>query len=186
MLFWAVLLAAFIAAVALPNVVITDAYRQDILPLAGILAVYAGSAFLVPAFINVRRPGTTSRTTKILRKQPVRRQLILIFTGLMAGCITFVGLPSITATYLHQNAPKENVEIETVVSSAWPHKSFRADCHYSIMVDFPENALLPQSVCIDNQQWAYFSAVAMPVRVTLYGEKSYFGYELHCCKQNNP
>lgn len=167
------LLTSVILLNAFPPVLISAEFSRDIYPFALIAAFYAGSAFLFATIIK------TGRTSKSKRD---KFSGMLLVAALWAGLLTYISVISIATIYLHQNAPKESVVLEVVVTSAWPSRRLRADCSYVIMVNSPKHFSSVQSVCINDQQWSYFSDVEKPVSVILYGQKSYYGYELKCCK----
>jgi hypothetical protein len=94
-------------------------------------------------------------------------------------------LINMAASLLHISAPKEYVEIKANMSSAWPaRKDIRYDCKYGLIFDTPKISPDIQRICLSKEQWPYYRELDFSKEntITIYGEKSYFGYDLHCCK----
>jgi len=175
-LFFLILVAVTLSAVIYPRILVSPEFNARVTPVAFVVSLYVAGSFLFRIFLD--------KTLKNVERTKVNNLFAMVF---ILGCswITFMGVISLPATVLHQIATKERVEIDVVVNSAWPsHRSLRPDCQYRAMFDSPKISSSVQSVCLrDFNQWIYFRDIKKPVSVTLYGEKSYFGYELKCCKQ---
>jgi hypothetical protein len=120
------------------------------------------------------------------RTWPLGYRIILglIFTVGMTWFGYVYTMPSIVTFGFHHTAKKEPIEINAEqlrVARAHQKGTYWLRCTYWLEFNKPEISPLSQYVCIDSDQYDYFTFTNLPDTVLLYGQKSEYGYELHCC-----
>ncbi len=193
MLLFFIILCAFVSfLIVYPRVLITYEYRNSAIYFVLPLSIIIGLSFLVTQINFENLHYRVSRSLNKPRgRKPKKRPIIsnsivfYLFLSAFVGALVYSMLPSMSASYLHQKASKEYVQFEAVFSSAWPAgKDIRAGCQYHLLFDSPKISPNVQYVCLRDAQWPYYRDLDFSAKntVILYGEKSYYGYELHCCK----
>ena len=195
MIFFCLLLTMFIIfTMGFPPVLTSFEFSKNIRLIAFIIALYPGLSFLAPAFFTFsektpRKKYHHGKRTKkqiiIQRNKPPKNIEIAVFTALGIGVFSYFILIKMPATFFHMSAPKEYIVIKANMSSAWPaRKDVRSDCKYKLLFDTPKISPDVQAICLNKEQWPYYRDLDFSEKntVILYGEKSYFGYELYCCK----
>lgn len=161
-------------------VLVSYEYNQRAMPLALIVSIYIGASFILPFF--------DAKVAKKLKKDfkysnSITSKITLLSLSVFISWLMYIQVVTITATYFHQNAPKEYVEIKTTVDSVWASRRIARDCLESTVFRYPDLSPFPQSVCLTYiETQTYLPNVRNPVEVKFYGGKSFYGYELKCCK----
>ncbi len=192
-LLFILLLCGFLSfSLIFPPLLVTYEYAHDIKCIAVSIAIYiGGSTFLTQINFENLHYQISRKIKKPRGRKPKKRVifsknfLIFSFISIFMGAFSYLMLLSMPASYLHANAPKEYIEIEAEFSSAWPaRKDIRNGCQYHLLFDTPSISPNVQSVCLSRSQWPFYRDLDFNkgIKITLYGEKSYYGYELRCCK----
>ena len=194
-IFFCILLVTFVVFImGAPLVLISFEFNNDVRLFALLAALYPGLSFLASPFfifskISPRKQYHKGRPTKErvivqIDKSP-KHIKSTIFVALCFGMLSYLISINMAASLFHMSAPKEYVEIKANMSSAWPdRKDIRSDCKYQLIFDTPKISPDIQRICLSKEQWPYYRELDFSKENTIiiYGEKSYFGYELHCCK----
>lgn len=168
-----------------PPLLVTKEFASRLHPLALTISIYSGLSLISGYLINIL---STSKTTSArfskkkffgqLKKQAWVLFICLIISPLI-GYLIYSMVINIPATLLHKNAQKETIQFEAIATSAWPaRKDIRKNCQHHLLFDSPKISSEIQFICINQDQWLYFRGIDFPVTVTLYGKKSFYGYEL--------
>lgn len=164
------------AILVFPRVLITYEYAREVHPFALAVALCVGLSFIGGSFL----------LRENRRKKPGRRDRLLflafLFIALPVGWMTYKGIGSASATILHARSEQETVELTASADSAWPANRDLPNCSHHLSFGQPRISPDSQYVCIDHSQWMFFRDAELPIQVVLYGTRSYYGYELHCCR----
>jgi hypothetical protein len=171
LLFFILLTVSIISAFIYPPLLVSIEFARQMQPYACFFSLYTGLAMLASWFW----------LDKSIQKG--KFAFAVVFTALVIGFLSHQTIIKTTAEFLHAQAPKEHVTLEIITSSDWSSRSlYGFKCNISLMFDQPRIAYFSQSICMSvDKKWEYLAYKKHPMRLTAYGEKSYYGYELKCC-----
>jgi hypothetical protein len=185
-LFFFIMIVYVIVTTIFPPLLVALAFTQDLhIYILGI-SIYVGCSFPIAYIISQLKSQPNSKK----KQEAVPKKLITIITaglflivGPCLGWFTYGEIISISAYSLHQSAPKEDIEVDVIANSVWSaSRDIRKNCQDHMLFDTPKISSAIQYVCIDWRRWAQVYGGQKNFKVTLYGRKSYYGYELRCCK----
>lgn len=192
--FFVLLIAMVVFIAGTPSVLITFEFSRDVRLFSLFIAFYLGLSFLAPTILIFTK---ISPRKKYDHGEPTKKQVTIqinksprgiglaVFTALGVGVFSYFIVINVAAAFFHMSAPKEMIEIKAKMTSAWPaRKDIRKDCQYHLLFDTPKISPAIQSICLSKEQWPYYRDLDFSEEnmIILYGNKSYFGYELTCCK----
>ena len=171
LLFLLLLIISIIFAFVYPPLLVSIDFARKMQPYAYFFAFYIGCAMLSSLFLR----------NKLVQNR--KFVFVVIFTAIFIGFLSYLTIINTAADFLHAQAPKEHIVIEIVTSSDWSRRSlYGLKCNISLMFDQPQIGYFSQSICLSaDEKWKYLANKKHPMRLTVYGEKSYYGYELKCC-----
>ncbi len=162
------------------------AHKRAVQIGAACVAGYIGLSFLFAFLLTLTKSFSSSqekRLTRMINKENLAQGFSVIFALFFAYYLVL----NIGAYILHLYAEKEPVKIQVVATSlhyrgryAWLHPQYTT----TMTFDTPHIGYGAQSVYLtEEDRKQCLSGKRFPVRVTLCGQKSIYGYELRCCKQ---
>ncbi|MBI5351032.1 MAG: hypothetical protein HZB50_00175 [Chloroflexi bacterium] len=184
-IFTILLLLNIFYKVTSPHLVVSSQFQQDILSFDLILSIYISVSLLLAFFTDEPKAVPVSTNESRAKLNIPFKKIGGVSIALFLGWLIYTDLtPSLLASYFHHGAPKENIAFSAVIHSVGKAsiKEFQQNCPYHIYFDTPEISASIQYVCVNSEQWLYFRNTEKPFTVDLYGKKSYFGFELQCCK----
>jgi hypothetical protein len=178
------LAVGLISSMIYPPLLVSLEFKQDIYLYALVTSLYVAFSLSLPHIIEMPdRSSDSQQKLNVKRKRFSTITVVGILSALLFAWLTYIEIVSSSASFFHQSALKENVKIEATANSAWPaRRDLRKDCQHHLLFDTPAISSSVQFVCINWNQWTFFRSAEMPIKVILYGKKSYFGYELKCCQ----
>jgi len=181
--FLIILIVSVIQIFIYSHLLISFEFESLMRPYALAGAIYVGISFSVGQFSLLTQSFQASKKKFISKlKSNIGLFIATLFIAIFLSLMSYEFLISIPANYLHNKASKTNIEIKVIANSAWPHRYKIESCPYGLVFDVPKISHSVQSVCLGYSQWPYFRDVDYPIEVTLFGNKSFFGYELNCCQ----
>lgn len=124
---------------------------------------------------------TGSQRNKKKKIENIFFPLLFPFTALFIFWFSLSTIPSIIAYTFHKYEKKEYVSFDASIKFlSASSKEPRSNCRYKLFFNEPAIANNPQFVCIDRTEYQILSDGD---KVALYGWKSYYAYELKCCKK---
>lgn len=163
-----------------PHLLLTFEFTRQMRPYAILGGSYSGLALACSSFIPLLQ--MRQRSSKKKFREHLKRQAGMLFTILLVsagiGWMTYYMIIDIPASILHRHAAKETVEFEAWATLAAPARDLQGDCTHHILFHEPRISTSIQYACLTWGQWQSLRDLDFPVTVTLYGKKSYYGYEL--------
>jgi len=178
-IFFVLMITTIIISFTQPRILPSLSYVHQIFPISLAVSVYVGLFHFL--LLKSKLISSKKKTQKRMVIEDWSFMFVLLIGSLLLGLLTYMAIIVDSATIMHRISPKENITLEVMVNSAWPsRRGLSGTCRYGLVFDNPKVSIL-QSVCIDREQWMFFSH-EKPITVVLFGKKSYFGYDLKCCR----
>jgi len=178
-IFFVLMITTIIISFTQPRILPSLPYVHQIFPISLAVSVYVGLFHFL--LLKSKLISSKKKTQKRMVIEDWSFMFVLLIGSLLLGLLTYMAIIVDSATIMHRISPKENITLEVMVNSAWPsRRGLSGTCRYGLVFDNPKVSIL-QSVCIDREQWMFFSH-EKPITVVLFGKKSYFGYDLKCCR----
>ena len=187
LLFFIMLGVGFFIDIINPPFMLSAEFAHQRVVQIGVVCIagYIGLSFLL-AFLLTNKFSFQSqekRFTRIINKESLAQGFSVIFVLFFSYYLVL----NTGAHILHLYAEKEPVKIQVVATSlhyrvrhAWLQPQYTA----TMTFDTPHIGYAVQSVYLtEEDRKQCLSGKRFPVRVTLCGQKSIYGYELRCCKQ---
>jgi len=178
-IFFVLMITTIIISFTQPRILPSLPYVHQIFPISLAVSVYVGLFHFL--LLKSQLISSEKKTQKRMVIEDWSFMLVLLIGSLVLGLLTYMAIIVDSATIMHRISPKENITLEVMVNSAWRHRKLSGTCKYGLVFDNPKVSIL-QSVCIDREQWMFFESHEKPITVVLFGQKSYFGYDLKCCR----